>query len=675
MLRVACVDSQNYEGRGLEYVQILHDMVSRNLPEGYPGEFVVFSDYRDDYGPEILTRRLPGDIPGWFNKLYLFKDGLFNVGDRIVYFDLDTVITGKLEKLVEYDGRFATLRDFYRPKGLQSSVMLWEANGFASRIWKEWEHARPLMDGGDQAWIEAVYDELKVDILQDLFPGDFASYKADKCYAKPPKSAKVIVFHGKPRPSDAGGWVDQVWKIGGGTSSMLESVCNTDSRSILGNMGTNSLRAIPWLDIVPEHKRECAIVGGGPSLVDTIDAVVKFPLFALNAAATWLLDRRDDFKPPLRVSQVILDARAEMAAMVDPRALNHYLASQCHPSVLDADGLNPTLFHPNVPGASEAIQALGRKVHLIGGGSTVGLQAMVIAYMLGYRKIHLVGMDSCYREGEGHAYVQPLNDGERILDVTAAGRTFKCAPWMAQQAEEFQTVTAELANLGCEIVTHGDGLIQTIAREMAFDQERAEQGIIEVDNSPPCQRALAILSRLGGIAHPMGAEIGVFRGHTSMKLLGLHSTLHLFLVDSWAVSDSDSAYARSGDFHSKLSQKDQDRYAEEAKGNVAFAGRRATFIRKESKEAAKLIPDGFLDFVFIDADHSYEGCRADIEAWAQKLKSGGLLCGHDYNNHDWPGFGVNRAVDEFRVTHGLQLEIDANFTWFMRLPTPLSLAA
>jgi|ETNvirenome_6_85_1030632.scaffolds.fasta_scaffold109705_2 predicted O-methyltransferase YrrM len=35
------------------------------------------------------------------------------------------------------------------------------------------------------------------------------------------------------------------------------------------------------------------------------------------------------------------------------------------------------------------------------------------------------------------------------------------------------------------------------------------------------------------------------------------------------------------------------------------------------------------DFVFIDADHTTEGVLADIAAWRDKVRPGGMLCGHD----------------------------------------------
>jgi hypothetical protein len=45
--------------------------------------------------------------------------------------------------------------------------------------------------------------------------------------------------------------------------------------------------------------------------------------------------------------------------------------------------------------------------------------------------------------------------------------------------------------------------------------------------------------------------------------------------------------------------------------------------------------------VFIDAEHTYEGCKADIAAWLPKAQR--LICGHDYSP-EWPG--VMQAVKE-----------------------------
>jgi predicted O-methyltransferase YrrM len=62
-----------------------------------------------------------------------------------------------------------------------------------------------------------------------------------------------------------------------------------------------------------------------------------------------------------------------------------------------------------------------------------------------------------------------------------------------------------------------------------------------------------------------------------------------------------------------------------------------------TNEAAGLFKDESLDAVFIDADHSYEAVKMDIQNWMPKVRRGGILAGHDYNSA-WPG--VIRAVNE-----------------------------
>lgn len=78
-----------------------------------------------------------------------------------------------------------------------------------------------------------------------------------------------------------------------------------------------------------------------------------------------------------------------------------------------------------------------------------------------------------------------------------------------------------------------------------------------------------------------------------------------------------------------------------------------------SLEAAKLVPDDFFDFVFLDADHSYAAVKADIAAWRPKVEPGGWLCGHDYGKVQ---YGVTEAVDELGA-----VEIDADHTWFVKV--------
>lgn len=69
--------------------------------------------------------------------------------------------------------------------------------------------------------------------------------------------------------------------------------------------------------------------------------------------------------------------------------------------------------------------------------------------------------------------------------------------------------------------------------------------------------------------------------------------------------------------------------------NMALAGLGAVFEVRQvaSVEAARSIPDQSCSFVFIDADHRYQAVRDDIRAWRGKVRSGGILAGHDCHTY------------------------------------------
>lgn len=658
MLHVVCIRAGT--AFGPEYVDILHDSVRRNLADGFAGDFTVFTDQPDTYAPGVIVRPLPADLPGWWSKLALHKDWLFPPGERVLFLDLDSVICGRIDELAAYDGPFATLRDFYRPDGLQSAVMAWKA-GETSDIWRSYEAQGCPQDDpcGDQAWIERDHLETAVR-LQDELPGLFVSYKADNLQNHPPAKASVVVFHGKPRPSDVmTGWVPQVWKVGGMSRADLTTICNTEAEKLAANIRAAIALDIPWFDTAPEHDGHVCIIGGGPSLVDTLDELkwrqsIGQQVWALNGSAKFLAQNGI-----MVDALVIADARPENIGFVHgwcSPSVEYLLASQCDPAMFGLDkGTDVTLWHVNSEGTADILaDEKERPVHLIGGGSTVGLNAMVLAFARGYRKIHLYGFDSSFKENH-HAYAQPQNDGDQVIDALYGDRKFKTTAWMAQQVNEFQDLVPGLVADGCIITVAGEGLLQTVARDLAQNMPA----------TPAQQRADAVLSRLNGAAKPKGVEIGVFAGEMSAALLRGNPKLHLDMVDSW--EGAGAAYdGDSGDWHAELTQDSQNDFMQRALDRVAFAGERARVVRSRSAEAAQAVPDHSCDFVFIDADHSYQGCLADIEAWAPKVRPGGWLCGHDYDLPQFPKFGVTQAVTEYLARTGLSLDLGDNFTWFIK---------
>lgn len=476
MLTVACV--RFGEAFGIEYVERLHDMVRRNLPAGFAGRFVCFTDRPADLAGLAGVEVIDGtgyDLHGWWAKLALFSPGMFDPGERIWFFDLDTVITGPLDRLFEYPGAFGILEDVYRPGGFQSAVMSWIVGKLSDSIWWEWEsRERPEPAGGDQAVLEQHWSDWlpariggkpwAPDFFQSLYPGVLRSYKVD-CTWGIPKGTSVVFFHGRPRPHEVlTGWVPEVWKVGGGSVAELVVVGTVAQDRVLANVRANMKRGYSQLAATPAHDKLALIIGGGPSLEEQLVLVASLQqggamVIATNATDRYLRDR--GITPNFHV---MVDARPGVAEFVCDRGVKLY-ASMCDPGVMRVANLLGTLVMWHA--LTDGIDSVLGKAMLVGGGTTVGTRAMALAYVMGFRRLMLFGMDSSYREDRHHAYPQALNDGERVLDCVVAGERFRAAPWMVKQAEDWKELTVALTGMGCQITIFGTGMLAAIARSMS----------------------------------------------------------------------------------------------------------------------------------------------------------------------------------------------------------------
>lgn len=257
----------------------------------------------------------------------------------------------------------------------------------------------------------------------------------------------------------------------------IDITCNTEDEILFENIEINSRRPLDWIAEELAHDGHAVIVGGGPSLAENVELIrwrkgLGQKIFALNGAYEYLFDAgiRADY-------QVILDARkCNIDFVTTDSNCTGLLASQCAPEVFEkaTEYMDVMLWHPKIDGIEGHLPDQRESLTLIGGGTTVGLSAMCLAYTMGYRKLHLFGYDSSHRE-TGHAYAQPMNDKEPVCKVTVFGRTFKASLAMAKQAEFFPTVCDNLIDLGCVITIDGDGLLPYIAQQIASQPKLSEQ--------------------------------------------------------------------------------------------------------------------------------------------------------------------------------------------------------
>jgi hypothetical protein len=146
---------------------------------------------------------------------------------------------------------------------------------------------------------------------------------------------------------------------------------------------------------------------------------------------------------------VMVDAREFNARFAQPvvKDCKYFIASQCHPSVFEDLPKDRTyIWHTQAEDHNEVLAQQYETWHPIPGGSTVLLRAIPLFRMLGFKRFHLFGCDSCLEENKHHAYKQTENDGQLVVPVNVGGKVFNCNPWMVSQAQEFIDIIKMMGN-------------------------------------------------------------------------------------------------------------------------------------------------------------------------------------------------------------------------------------
>ena len=144
-----------------------------------------------------------------------------------------------------------------------------------------------------------------------------------------------------------------------------------------------------------------------------------------------------------------------------------------------------------------------------------------------------------------------------------------------------------------------------------------------------------------------GAEIGVWSGWHASLILNNWKGEMIYAVDPW----------------NNLIDDDWKKRYTRAVHVLSRHKNRCTILKTDSLSASKEIEDDTLDWVYIDGRHDFAGVTEDIVAWTPKVRKGGVIAGHDYQNTIktvWPD--VKRAVD--KQFKGVQTWPDAQ-TWYV----------
>lgn len=239
---------------------------------------------------------------------------------------------------------------------------------------------------------------------------------------------------------------------------------NTSEEQIRANVKHNIAQG--WDQVSPHETNdlEVMILGGGPSLAQFEDEIREkraagVKCITVNGTYGWCLER--DIKPS---ALIMVDARPFNARFSHPVVddCKYLIASQCDPSVLDGLPKDRTLlWHTTAELIKDLLTDQYKVWWGVPGGSTILLRAIPLLRMLGFKRFHLYGCDSCFMDDKHHAYAQPENDGAIVIPVNVGGRIFQCAPWMTCQAQEMIDLIKFLGD-EIELEIYGDGLLNHI---------------------------------------------------------------------------------------------------------------------------------------------------------------------------------------------------------------------
>lgn len=130
------------------------------------------------------------------------------------------------------------------------------------------------------------------------------------------------------------------------------------------------------------------------------------------------------------------------------------------------------------------------------------------------------------------------------------------------------------------------------------------------------------------------AEIGVAEGKFSEQIFRISNPQELHLIDAWD----------STRYHTGMLENIKQKFSQQMlSGKVKIH-------RGYSTAVADSFPDKYFDWIYLDTDHSYLTTREELALYAPKMKTTGVIAGHDFTKGNFDSgirYGVIEAVYEF----------------------------
>ena len=236
---------------------------------------------------------------------------------------------------------------------------------------------------------------------------------------------------------------------------------------ILDNISKNTKRTLGEAHLSRDWRenKPIAIVGGGPSLRDTIGELSKYQfVMVCGSAHDYVMKYAGcpiDFCVLCDPDPLIISYLKEIR-----QGTKYFVASQCSPEIFDYLKFNDVkIWHAAGENVDQAV--FGKDKVPIGGGCTIGTRAIILAMAFGFNNIHLYGFDTCLTEDNRH-HAYEFNDPEKEkvslgniseVKLSVDGPTFKVAGYMLGQLFDFKTLLKNYSSR-VRIEIFGDGLLK-----------------------------------------------------------------------------------------------------------------------------------------------------------------------------------------------------------------------
>jgi len=150
------------------------------------------------------------------------------------------------------------------------------------------------------------------------------------------------------------------------------------------------------------------------------------------------------------------------------------------------------------------------------------------------------------------------------------------------------------------------------------------------------------------------AEIGVFNGEFSQRILNIVNPKELHLIDPWKLDEKLPTFSPNW----KKTQRERDSMFEDVRNifKSEIEKKQIHLHRDYSTKILKKFSDEYLDWIYIDGAHDYESAKNDLELSFLKVRRGGFITGDDYGNRgEWWENNTTKAVADFIQTKKIKL--------------------